>query len=103
MTFNINATVLKTIATLSSVTLIILLSLSLSATELTPADKINPTKADPALNNHAQQPALKLEDNASLSTREIKAKAKLNLWNWLKNTSKKPAYFHYLDILELLG
>lgn len=79
----------------------IVLSLSLSAAELNPADKMNPSKADPTLSNH-QEAALKLHDNITQTNKDINAKSQPSWWNWLTSTSKKPAYFHYIDIIELL-
>ncbi|MFT5452741.1 MAG: hypothetical protein ACI9N9_002236 [Enterobacterales bacterium] len=87
---------------LLAIPVLIVLTLSLSAAELSPADKINPSKTVPTLNNQPQEAALKLDDNMTQTAKDINTKSKPRWWNWLTSTSKKPAYFHYIDIIELL-
>jgi len=82
---------------------VIALTLSLSAAELNPSDKINPSEAAPTLNNQPQKVTLKLDENTTTAADDINAKSKPSWWSWFTNTSKKPAYFHYIDVIELLG
>jgi hypothetical protein len=102
MSTTINSTVITKTVKLLVVSVIIVLSVSLSSTELTPAENINPSKAEPTLNNHPQEATLKLDDSMTQTTKDINVKSKPSWWKWLANSSKKPAYFHYIDIIELL-
>ena len=102
MTIILNTTAIKKTVKLLAVSVVIIFTFSLSATELTPADNINPSKSEPALNNHPQEATLQLDDKMTQTAKDINAKSKPSWWNWLTNTSKKPAYFHYIDIIELL-
>jgi hypothetical protein len=103
MTFIFNTSAFKNTVKLLAIPTVIVLTLSLSAAELNPADNVNPSKSDPALNNHTREAVIILDDNMTQSAKDINAKSKPSWWNWLTSTSKKPAYFHYIDIIELLN
>ncbi|PCJ45131.1 MAG: hypothetical protein COA74_16235 [Gammaproteobacteria bacterium] len=72
------------------------------AAELNPSDTINPTKSEPSLKNHPEASVIKRDDKRVQSTKVISDKVGSSWWNWLTNSSSKPAYFHYVDMLELL-
>ena len=84
------------------VTLLVAMPFS-NAAQLNPTKDINPTQSEQSMGT--------LQDNAVLSVGEsdldnslkVIDKSKPSLWNWLTSASSKPAYFHYIDILELIS
>ena len=71
------------------------------AAELNPADNIKPSQSQPSLNNLREESTL-IMDEKNIQKSTIK-KNKTTLWSWLTKASKKPANFHYIDIIELFS
>ena len=71
-------------------------------TEVTPAENINPSSSDPILNNLAQPAAIANDKKSGQTSNNIKAKSEPSWWSWLTSSSSKPAYFHYVDFIELI-
>jgi len=77
-----------------------IIAFSVQAAEINPADHIKPDELQPKFES--------MRDNSQLNqaisdstTHQIK-KSEPSWWGWLTNSSRKPANFHYIDIIELL-
>jgi len=81
----------------------ILLSPAATATELDPAKNIKPAQSQPVLENLPERTELAVEEKDIQKANQQNAKSKPSWWKWLTNASKKPASFHYIDIIELLN
>lgn len=74
-----------------------------SANELNPTDQIKPTHSKPSLNTLPDRADLNPEGKNPQQIADHHTQTKPSWWNWLTNASKKPASYHFIDMLELLN
>ena len=72
----------------------------ITAVEIAPIEKLDPEDLQNDLDNLGSSNELN-RNTKSLQTNKAK-KAKPSIWCWLTNQSRKPANFHYIDIIEIL-
>lgn len=73
------------------------------ATELNPADQMKPAQPRPSLDSLQDNAAFDSADNNHSPNADRKPNNPPTWWTWLTGNSKKPASYHFIDILELLG
>lgn len=73
---------------------------TVSAVEITPIDEIEPDN----LQNDLQDlgAANELTQSQTAAQTDLKQKSKPSIWSWLTNQSRKPASYHFIDIIEIL-
>ena len=67
-----------------------------------PSGSISPNQTEQALNDGSRYADSHVIERISQQDLNCASKSKPSLWNWLTKASHKPAYFHYIDIIELL-
>jgi len=73
------------------------------ANELTPKDNIRPSQIEPSLGNAPEKELIRKEEANIPTVDSSKKQYKPSWWKWLTSSSKKPANFHYIDIIELIS
>ena len=71
------------------------------AVELNPSDHMKPSQSQPSLGNLPEESSLIIDESNVQNSNDNKNKQ--TWWGWLTCTSKKPANFHYIDIIELFS
>ena len=72
------------------------------ASELRPSDTIKPSQSEPALGELPEGSNLTMEERDIQQNSNGNSKSKPSWWNWITNASRKPANYHFIDIIELL-
>ncbi len=79
----------------------IIITLGTGAQEATPVDTISPSQSEPAIGYLPEDNALIYMTVLDKSISQCSSQP--SWWNWLLSTSSKPAYYHYIDFMELLN
>lgn len=73
---------------------------TVTAVEIAPIEQINPEKLQDELEG------LEAGNELSQTQTSLQAaspnKSKPSIWSWLTNQSRKPAVYHFIDIIEIL-
>ena len=77
--------------------------LSAYSINLNPTDQVNPSKSEPVLDKAPE--SSKISSTSELNDKDdtILTITDQSWWAWLTNSSSKPAYFHYVDFIELIS
>ena len=73
------------------------------ASELRPSDTIKPSHSEPVLGELPEGSSLTMEEKETQQSSIDNSKSEPSWWNWITNASRKPANFHFIDIIELLN
>ncbi|NNJ72248.1 MAG: hypothetical protein HKP09_03595 [Enterobacterales bacterium] len=73
---------------------------AVKAVEIAPIEQIDPERLQDDLDNLGARNELTQQSKTVLSTSTKKSKP--SVWAWLTNQSRKPANFHFIDIIEIL-
>ncbi|MBT8449944.1 MAG: hypothetical protein KJO69_09650 [Gammaproteobacteria bacterium] len=73
---------------------------AVKAVEITPIEQVDPERLQDELDNLGARNELAQQSNTVLS--KSTKKSKPSVWAWLTNQSRKPANFHFIDIIEIL-
>ena len=75
----------------------------IKATELSPSDQIKPSRSEPTMDSLPDRADLTHEESELQQDDCSVSSSKPSWWNWLISASKKPANYHFIDIIELLS
>jgi len=73
---------------------------TVKAVEIAPIEKIDPERLQNDLDNLGARNELSQKTNTVLG--KATKKTKPSIWAWLTNQSRKPANFHFIDMIEIL-
>lgn len=96
-------TLIKLFCLVAFVYILTLSGTSFHANELSPVDNIKPTNSAPSIGSLPKSSSLSMKEKQAINKKQETCVSGTSWWAWLTNSSKKPANFHYIDIIELLS